>query len=218
MSVVHHPVCPHRAYVIIIKDFFVILCDSRFVWAKGHEIWSFSEQHPWPLYCGDDGESNPNPQQESQGILPVCRRWVLNLHFSNVYVLHLHRECQEPGTKPCEGWRSSSSHLIGRVLICSLCALLLRGRIDHGHHDGIAKLALTEAVMFDQAIHRAAQLTRESDTLTVVTADHSHVFTFGGNTPRGNPIFGNEQILGVQDMWMQSRLRGKKHTRQKKLP
>ncbi|XP_005730375.1 alkaline phosphatase, intestinal, tandem duplicate 1 [Pundamilia nyererei] len=64
------------------------------------------------------------------------------------------------------------------------------GRIDHGHHDGIAKLALTEAVMFDRAIHRAAQLTRESDTLTVVTADHSHVFTFGGNTARGNPIFG----------------------------
>uniref|UniRef100_A0A3B4H0R8 Alkaline phosphatase n=1 Tax=Pundamilia nyererei TaxID=303518 RepID=A0A3B4H0R8_9CICH len=63
-------------------------------------------------------------------------------------------------------------------------------RIDHGHHDGIAKLALTEAVMFDRAIHRAAQLTRESDTLTVVTADHSHVFTFGGNTARGNPIFG----------------------------
>lgn len=67
---------------------------------------------------------------------------------------------------------------------------LLRGRIDHGHHDGIAKLALTEAEMFDRAIERAAQITRESDTLTVVTADHSHVFTFGGNTPRGNPIFG----------------------------
>ncbi|XP_014324723.1 alkaline phosphatase-like isoform X1 [Xiphophorus maculatus] len=64
------------------------------------------------------------------------------------------------------------------------------GRIDHGHHDGIAKLALTEAEMFDRAIERAAQITRESDTLTVVTADHSHVFTFGGNTPRGNPIFG----------------------------
>ncbi|XP_046893013.1 alkaline phosphatase, intestinal, tandem duplicate 1 isoform X2 [Hypomesus transpacificus] len=64
------------------------------------------------------------------------------------------------------------------------------GRIDHGHHDGIAKLALTETVMFDQAIRRASRLTKESDTLTVVTADHSHVFTFGGNTQRGNPIFG----------------------------
>lgn len=93
-------------------------------------------------------------------------------------------------------------YLINQVLISFLFALPLRGRIDHGHHDGIAKLALTEAVMFDQAIHRAAQLTRESDTLTVVTADHSHVFTFGGNTPRGNPIFGNERILGVRDVWM----------------
>lgn len=89
-------------------------------------------------------------------------------------------------------------YLINQVLISFLFALPLRGRIDHGHHDGIAKLALTEAVMFDQAIHRAAQLTRESDTLTVVTADHSHVFTFGGNTPRGNPIFGNERILCVE--------------------
>ncbi|XP_016384036.1 intestinal-type alkaline phosphatase-like [Sinocyclocheilus rhinocerous] len=64
------------------------------------------------------------------------------------------------------------------------------GRIDHGHHDGVAKLALTETIMFDQAIQRASELTSESDTLSVVTADHSHVFTFGGNTPRGNPIFG----------------------------
>lgn len=77
-------------------------------------------------------------------------------------------------------------HLV--VFFCRCC--FIRGRIDHGHHDGIAKLALTETVMFDRAIQRAAQLTRESDTLTVVTADHSHVFTFGGNTPRGNPIFG----------------------------
>ncbi|XP_042605189.1 intestinal-type alkaline phosphatase-like [Cyprinus carpio] len=64
------------------------------------------------------------------------------------------------------------------------------GRIDHGHHDGVAKLALTETIMFDRAIQRASELTSELDTLTVVTADHSHVFTFGGNTPRGNPIFG----------------------------
>lgn len=68
--------------------------------------------------------------------------------------------------------------------------LAVRGRIDHGHHDGIAKLALTETVMFDRAVQRASELTKESETLTVVTADHSHVFTFGGNTPRGNPIFG----------------------------
>lgn len=92
----------------------------------------------------------------------------------------------------------------GSSLINLFCSVLLRGRIDHGHHDGIAKLALTEAVMFDRAIQRAAQLTRESDTLTVVTADHSHVFTFGGNTPRGNPIFGMVQSTNTV---MQSRLK-----------
>uniref|UniRef100_A0A8C6RTY9 Alkaline phosphatase n=1 Tax=Nannospalax galili TaxID=1026970 RepID=A0A8C6RTY9_NANGA len=64
------------------------------------------------------------------------------------------------------------------------------GRIDHGHHEGIAYLALTEAVMFDSAIDRAGQLTSEQDTLTLITADHSHVFTFGGYTLRGTSIFG----------------------------
>ncbi|NXC47438.1 PPBI phosphatase, partial [Penelope pileata] len=64
------------------------------------------------------------------------------------------------------------------------------GRIDHGHHEGMAQHALTEAVEFDTAIERAGELTDEADTLTVVTADHSHVFSFGGYTLRGSSIFG----------------------------
>ncbi|XP_062832958.1 alkaline phosphatase isoform X1 [Anolis carolinensis] len=64
------------------------------------------------------------------------------------------------------------------------------GRIDHGHHSSKARHALTEAVMMDRAIERAVELTDASETLTVVTADHSHVFTFGGSTPRGNNILG----------------------------
>ncbi|XP_064186092.1 intestinal-type alkaline phosphatase-like [Anguilla rostrata] len=64
------------------------------------------------------------------------------------------------------------------------------GRIDHGHHDGIAGHALTEAVEFDKALQRATELTSELDTLMVVTADHSHVFTFGGYSARGNPVLG----------------------------
>uniref|UniRef100_A0A8D0GJB1 Alkaline phosphatase n=1 Tax=Sphenodon punctatus TaxID=8508 RepID=A0A8D0GJB1_SPHPU len=64
------------------------------------------------------------------------------------------------------------------------------GRIDHGHHEGKAKQALHETVEMDNAIGLAKVMTSEEDTLTVVTADHSHVFTFGGYTPRGNSIFG----------------------------
>ncbi|CAH6791888.1 Alpi [Phodopus roborovskii] len=64
------------------------------------------------------------------------------------------------------------------------------GRIDQGHHAGTAYLALTEAVMFDSAIESASQLTSEKDTLILITADHSHVFAFGGYTLRGTSIFG----------------------------
>ncbi|XP_037378051.1 intestinal-type alkaline phosphatase-like [Talpa occidentalis] len=64
------------------------------------------------------------------------------------------------------------------------------GRIDTGHHGSIAYRALTETIMFDSSIEKAGQLTSEKDTLTLVTADHSHVFTFGGYTLRGSSIFG----------------------------
>lgn len=64
------------------------------------------------------------------------------------------------------------------------------GRIDHGHHDGKAKQALHEAVEMDRAIGKADLMTSVHDTMTVVTADHSHMFNFGGYTDRGNTIFG----------------------------
>lgn len=64
------------------------------------------------------------------------------------------------------------------------------GRIDHGHHEGKAKQALHEAVEMDRAIGRADLMTSVHDTMTIVTADHSHVFSFGGYTLRGNSIFG----------------------------
>lgn len=70
------------------------------------------------------------------------------------------------------------------------CGPLTGGRIDHGHHEGKAKQALYEAVEMDRAITRAGLLTSLYDTMTVVTADHSHVFSFGGYTQRGNSIFG----------------------------
>lgn len=73
----------------------------------------------------------------------------------------------------------------------------LGGRIDHGHHEGKAKQALHEAVEMDQAIGKAGAMTSQKDTLTVVTADHSHVFTFGGYTPRGNSIFGEYPLPRV---------------------
>ncbi|MBX9897361.1 MAG: alkaline phosphatase [Qipengyuania sp.] len=64
------------------------------------------------------------------------------------------------------------------------------GRIDHGHHAGQAGYALEEAVEFARAVRHAIDNTDPRETLILVTADHSHVFTIAGYPRRGNPILG----------------------------
>uniref|UniRef100_A0A3P8V5A2 Alkaline phosphatase n=1 Tax=Cynoglossus semilaevis TaxID=244447 RepID=A0A3P8V5A2_CYNSE len=69
------------------------------------------------------------------------------------------------------------------------------GRIDQAHHDGRAFMALHEAVAFDYAIARALELTKEHETLTIATADHSHTITHNGYPFRG------QSILGKSPLW-----------------
>ncbi len=64
------------------------------------------------------------------------------------------------------------------------------GRIDHGHHAGKAGFALEETVEFARAIEYAIDNTDPAETLIMVTADHSHVFTIAGYPRRGNDILG----------------------------
>lgn len=64
------------------------------------------------------------------------------------------------------------------------------GRIDHAHHLGAAALALGEAVELDRAVAAVMARVDLSDTLVIVTADHSHNFTMAGYPQRGNPILG----------------------------
>lgn len=64
------------------------------------------------------------------------------------------------------------------------------GRIDHGHHDGRAAYALREVQELSRAVETALARVNLHDTLILVTADHSHVFTIGGYPTRGNPILG----------------------------
>lgn len=72
--------------------------------------------------------------------------------------------------------------------------LIEGGKIDHGHHTTQARYALDEFVEFDNAIGQAKELLQKrnllDETLMVVTADHSHVFTFGGYASRGSNILG----------------------------
>ena len=69
--------------------------------------------------------------------------------------------------------------------------LLKGGRIDHAHHGTNAKLSLEETLQFDLAVQAALDMTDRSDTLIVVTSDHSHTMTISGYPDRGNNILGN---------------------------
>ncbi|MCM2680097.1 alkaline phosphatase [Echinimonas agarilytica] len=71
------------------------------------------------------------------------------------------------------------------------------GRIDHGHHAGNAYNALTDAVELSSAVQKALEKTNPEETLIIVTADHSHVFTMAGYPTRGNPILG--KVVGNDD-------------------
>ncbi|GAA6087150.1 alkaline phosphatase, tissue-nonspecific isozyme [Tachysurus ichikawai] len=71
------------------------------------------------------------------------------------------------------------------------------GRIDQGHHASRASMALHETVALDNAVARALELTNEEETLTVVTADHSHSLSFNGYPFRGNSILGKTPVYGT---------------------
>lgn len=64
------------------------------------------------------------------------------------------------------------------------------GRIDHAHHQNHARLALEEFIEMEKAVQAAYENTNPSDTLIIVTADHSHALTFNGYPIRGNDILG----------------------------
>ncbi|WP_017930885.1 alkaline phosphatase [Robiginitomaculum antarcticum] len=64
------------------------------------------------------------------------------------------------------------------------------GRIDHAHHGTNAFRALTDTVELASAVRAAYERTDPNETMILVTADHSHVFTIAGYPERGNPILG----------------------------
>ena len=59
---------------------------------------------------------------------------------------------------------------------------------------GKARLALEDTYAMDEAVRVVMEMTSSDDTLVVVTADHSHSFTSGGYTLRGEDILGKTTL------------------------
>lgn len=72
------------------------------------------------------------------------------------------------------------------------------GRIDHAHHATNPYRALDDTIAFAEAIQVAMEKA-DDETLIIVTADHSHVFTIAGYPKRGNPILGLVVPVGGTD-------------------
>ncbi len=75
--------------------------------------------------------------------------------------------------------------------------LMVEGaRIDHAHHDNYLRRSLEEVVQMELAVQTVMDMTEASETLIIVTADHSHSVTMNGYPERGNSIFG--KVLNLQ--------------------
>lgn len=64
------------------------------------------------------------------------------------------------------------------------------GRVDHGNHAGNLYRAATDGIAFADAVAIADEMTKDSDTLIIVTADHEHAIAFNGYCGRGSSIVG----------------------------
>ena len=74
--------------------------------------------------------------------------------------------------------------------------LVEAGRIDHGHHASNAYRALMDTVALSDAVQLVLDSVNLSETLILVTADHSHTLTISGYPERGNPILGKVKNAG----------------------
>jgi len=62
--------------------------------------------------------------------------------------------------------------------------------VDKAHHEGWARKATQEVFELERAVEVALNMTDPLETLTIVTADHSHSLTLSGYPKRGTDIFG----------------------------
>lgn len=70
--------------------------------------------------------------------------------------------------------------------------------IDFAHHRGHAAQALLETVRFSDAVNATLRMVNTSDTLVIVTSDHTHSMNFNGYSARGSSVLGKIGALDLE--------------------
>lgn len=109
---------------------------------------------------------------------------VLGVFSSGHMAFELDRPSRQPSLKQMT--RKAIQYLQARE--SGYLLVIESARIDHAHHKGNAARALAETAMLADSAQLADEMTKDEDTLIIVTADHSHTFVMAGYPKRGNPI------------------------------
>ncbi len=128
-------------------------------------------------------------QSQFDSIDPDTTDHLLGL-FASSHMQYEADRSTDPGGEPSLAQMTRKAIEILRRNSKGYFLLVEGGRIDHAHHEGNAFRALYDGIAFAEAVGVADEMTNHDDTLIIVTADHSHVFTIAGYPTRGNPILG----------------------------
>jgi alkaline phosphatase len=127
--------------------------------------------------------------QQFAAINPLTTNHLLGL-FERSHMEFEYDRSQDSGGEPSLSEMTAKAIDILRPNQKGFFLMVEGGRIDHAHHAGNAFRALSETIELAKAVEVAVQKTNSKESLIIVTADHSHVFTIAGYPKRGNPILG----------------------------
>ena len=128
-------------------------------------------------------------RQQFDAIDPATTEHLLGLFEPSHMQFEMHRR-NEPVTEPSLSDMTAKAIDIVSKNPAGYFLQIESGRIDHAHHATSPYLALLETIEFSNAIRTALDQVDLTETLIIVTADHSHVLSFAGYARRGNPILG----------------------------
>jgi len=143
--------------------------------------------YPHGLYLTDRSGLNTAINENTQRVLGL---------FSRSHLRFEADRSQKESTQPSLSEMTASALGILDNNPQGFFLIVEAGRIDHAHHVGNAYNALSDTIEFSKAVEVAVKATNQKDTLIIVTADHSHVFTMAGYPQRGNPILGKVISIG----------------------